>query len=223
MPAALPDGPVPANRAQAAALIDVSRETWQALDHYVTQLCRWQPAQNLVSSATLDAVWTRHIADCVQLYMLPDTTGNWLDIGSGAGLPGLIGAIVSKYHHDRPGQEFVLVESNQRKCAFLKTISRELDLNVRVERGRIEAADPDRLPDIGQISARAVANLTQLLLWGQPWWARGASGIFQKGRDYQGEVEKAAAAFDFDLVCYPSKIDAESVILDVRAIRPRPA
>jgi 16S rRNA (guanine527-N7)-methyltransferase len=206
---------------QAERLLHVSRETWAAFDHYVRRLVEWQHAQNLVSASTIDQVWTRHIVDCAQIFQLAPLTGNWLDVGSGAGLPGLIGAIYARFERAGEDCQFVLVESNRRKCAFLRTICRELELNCVVVPQRIESLQTSDFPQISHLSARAVAALPQLLAWGAVFFATGADAYLQKGRDYSAEVENASHAFDFDLVCYDSIVEENSVILHLSDIRRR--
>ena len=209
------------DRQQAAQYLDVSRETWAALDHYVDRLKAWQRAQNLVSAATLDQVWIRHISDCAQLYQLGASAGNWLDIGSGAGLPGLVGAILARYQQPQDHSQFVMVESNQRKCAFLRMICRELDLNCHIICNRIERLQPGDSPHISHISARAVAPLAQLLEWGSAYFDAGADAYLQKGRDYSAEVDIAADMFAFNLICYESVVETNSVILHLSDIQRR--
>ncbi len=107
------------DRARALSLISVSRETEAAFETYVALLNRWQVAKNLVGGATLDTVWTRHIADSAQLFALAPNARRWVDIGSGAGFPGLVIAIMGREHE----LEVHLVESNGRKCAFLREVA----------------------------------------------------------------------------------------------------
>ena len=102
---------------------------------YVALLRKWQAAKNLVGPATLDTIWTRHIADSAQLFSLAPDARRWVDIGSGAGFPGLVLAIMGK---STPGFHVDLVESNGRKCAFLREVVRTLGLPVSVHNGRIE-------------------------------------------------------------------------------------
>jgi 16S rRNA (guanine527-N7)-methyltransferase len=115
-----------------------------------------------------------------------------------------------------------LVESDRRKCAFLRTAARETGAPAEIHEGRIEAIVPPGRFDVDVVTARAAAPLDRLLAWSAPVIGAGAAGLFPKGRDFRREVTQAAAAWDFDLVEYPSRID-DGVILEITRLRPRPA
>lgn len=146
--------------------ISVSRETWDRLEAYVSLLRKWQPAQNLVSPGTLGEIWIRHVADSLQLMPLIASAGVVLDLGSGAGFPGMVLAIAAA---GLPAQErFVvhLCESNKRKAAFLRTVSRECGVRVTVHDERAESVlaylgTIGQLPNV--VTARALAPLERLL------------------------------------------------------------
>ena len=117
--------------------LTVSRETIDRLSIYANLLEKWNPRINLVSRSTLDDLWSRHIVDSAQLFELaPVTAKHWVDLGSGGGFPGLVIAILAK--ELRPELEVVLVESDQRKCAFLRTVSRETNCGAVVHSKRVE-------------------------------------------------------------------------------------
>ena len=134
-------------------VLDVSRETIERLEVYVALLRRWQPAQNLVSPKTLDQIWRRHIADSAQLMAMFPSVLRWADLGSGAGLPGMVTAILLA---GRAGAAVHLVESNQRKCAFLRTAIRETGAPAVVHEGRIESVLKQWREPVDYVSARAL-------------------------------------------------------------------
>ena len=202
------------DRGQVLADAAVSRETARRLDIYVAQLRRWQNVKNLVGPATLAEVWTRHIADALQLRALAPEAETWLDLGAGAGLPGLVLAIAG---HERPGFRVDLVESNARKCAFLTETARLTQAPVRVHNARIEEViEIHRGVDI--LCARALAPLGQLLAWGEPLLTTGTVGLFPKGRDVQSELTDAAQRWRFTYDLEPSRTDSEARIVRVTTL-----
>jgi 16S rRNA (guanine527-N7)-methyltransferase len=202
-----------------AGLADVPRETRDRLIVFVRLVGKWQKAQNLVASSTLPDIWHRHVADSAQLVGLKPDAIRWLDLGSGGGFPGIVIAVLLA---DQPGAKVHLVESDRRKCAFLRTAARETGAPAEIHEGRIEAIVTAGRFDVDVVTARAAAPLDRLLAWSAPVIGAGAAGLFPKGRDFRREVMQAAAAWDFDLVEYPSRID-DGVILEITRLRPRPA
>lgn len=189
-------------------------EIRQKLERYHGLLLQWQKTINLVSPKTTDDAWQRHFEDSMQLAaLLPDRVGTLYDIGSGAGFPGLVLAIM------KPSLAVTLIESDARKCAFLQTVSRETGLtNVTIITERIETALPC-LPPPDCLTARALAPLARLLNMTRPLWdARPLEMIFPKGRTVQAEINEARLHYDFDSVSHPSVIEADSVILCVRKV-----
>lgn len=199
-------------------MLSVSRETRERLETYVALLRRWQPAQNLVAASTLDTVWSRHVADSAQLQLIAGDIKHWIDLGSGAGFPGLVTAI---FLADIPGAMVHLVESNQRKAAFLRTVIRETGAAAKVHAGRIGSVTTDWQEPVEGVSARALADLDQLCGFAQPFVERGARAFFHKGRDYRNEINKASHKWDVDLIEKVSLVDPESVILVVSRIAAR--
>lgn len=202
-----------AGRDRALELMAVSRETAARLDIYVDLLGRWQTVKNLVGPATLAEVWMRHIADSHQLVALGGAARVWADIGSGAGFPGLVVAIALR---ERPGARVHLVESNNRKAAFLREVARETGAPVTVHPARIE----DALPGLGPVevlTARALAPLPQLLLWGKRLIDAGTLGLFPKGEDavHESATVRADPAYAVELV--PSITQPEARIVKIRA------
>lgn len=200
------------DREQALALLVVSRETEARLAVYVDLLRRWQTVKNLVGPGTLDTVWTRHIADSAQLVPLAGEAQTWADLGSGAGFPGLVAAILLR---DRSGAQVHLIESNQRKCAFLREVARETGACVLVHAGRIDDVLP-RLGPVDVVSARALAPLPQLLLWGKRLILAGSLGLFLKGEEFARESANVTEQ-GFMIEAIPSRTHAAGRILVVRA------
>jgi 16S rRNA (guanine527-N7)-methyltransferase len=195
-----------------AAAYGVSRETLARLERYVALLRRWQPAQNLVSSATLDEVWARHVADSAQLLALAPGASAWLDLGSGAGLPGIvIGCMLPESGRIR------LVESNQRKCAFLRAAIRETGARADVTCARIESALKGLAP-VEIVTARAVAPLGQLCQWVAPLVTAGARCLFHKGREIDQEIAEASLHWRIDLLEHRSRVASGSWVLEIRGL-----
>jgi 16S rRNA (guanine527-N7)-methyltransferase len=200
------------DRARALPLLDVSRETEERLAVYVALLRRWQTVKNLVGPGTLDVVWTRHIADSAQLKALAPEARTWVDIGSGAGFPGLVVAILLREYSDA---RVHLVESNQRKCAFLREVARETGAPATVHAGRIEEVLPS-FSGVDVLSARALAALPQLLLWGKRLIDAGTTALFLKGEEFAAE-SASVAGYGYTIEAVPSRTHAVGRILRVHA------
>jgi 16S rRNA (guanine527-N7)-methyltransferase len=202
----------------AAGLPDVPRETIERLTVFVRLVEKWQKAQNLIAASTLPGIWRRHVADSAQLLALMPDRKRWLDLGSGGGFPGIVLAILLT---SIPDAAVHLVESDRRKCAFLRTVVRETEAPAEVHEGRIEdVVQPGRF-DVDLVTARAAAPLVRLLAWSAPVIGQGtARDLFPKGRDFRREVAEAALAWDFDLVELPDRI-GEGAILHITRLAPR--
>jgi 16S rRNA (guanine527-N7)-methyltransferase len=164
--------------------VDVSRETLAALETYAALLQKWQKAINLISGATLKDLWHRHFLDSAQLApLLPEGDGHLTDLGSGAGFPGLVLALIT-------GRPTNLVESDQRKAAFLGEAARATGCagRVQIHAARIEAVKAWKAPII---TARALADLTQLLDWASPYVTADTTCIFPKGAKAEDELTAA--------------------------------
>jgi 16S rRNA (guanine527-N7)-methyltransferase len=201
------------SREAVLAAYDVSRETTRALDLYVEQLARWQTVKNLVGPSTLSEVWSRHVADALQLLSLAPDAKTWLDLGSGAGIPGLILAIAGKER----GIGVTLVESNARKCAFLTEAARLTGAPAQVRNARIETVIGG-FTGTDVVCARALAALDQLLDWTAPVLKTGTTGLFPKGRDVQSELTRAAERWTFHHDLVPSRTDPDARIVRVTAL-----
>ncbi len=201
-------------------VLPVSRETAERLERYVALLRKWQPAQNLISPHTLGEIWTRHIADSAQLVALFPNALRWIDIGSGAGLPGIVTAILLA---DQPGSHVHCVESNQRKCAFLRAAIRETGAPATVHEGRIESVLKQWAEPVDFISARALASLADLLDLIEPLTARSIPAALHKGEDFNTELQEVSQSWALDLVRHKSLIDAKSSIIEIRHAERRSA
>ena len=202
-----------AGRKAAAALLGVSRETEERLAVYVTLLKRWQTVKNLVGPATLAEVWTRHIADSGQLLRWVPEARTWADLGSGAGFPGLVIAILNR---DVSGARVHLIESNQRKCAFLREAIRETGAVATVHPARIEDA-VSLLPRIDVLTARALAPLDQLVLWAKRLIDDGSTGLFLKGQEAAHESATIPEEWGFAVTLHPSATHPSGRIVKVVA------
>lgn len=194
--------------------LDVSRETIERLEAYSELLKKWNPKINLVSKSTLDEIWTRHIIDSVQLFdLVPRDAQNWADLGSGGGFPGLVVAILSK--ELAPDRKVTLVESDQRKCAFLRTVARETDCKVTVIADRIEQISPLKA-DV--VSARALSNLSTLLGFAKHHLGAEGTCLFPKGATWEKEIEDARDSWRFDVEAIKSETSDTAVILRINEI-----
>ena len=206
--------PFSGDRDVVLAQAGVSRETAARLDLYVAQLTRWQNVKNLVGPATLPEVWTRHIADSLQLLDAAPAATRWLDLGSGAGIPGLILAIAGC---ERPGFHADLVESNGRKGAFLQETARLTGAPARIHVARIEAVVAT-FTQVEVVCARALAPLPQLLSWTAPLLKNGVTGLFPKGREVAAELTAARETWTFEADVIPSRTDSSAGILRISSL-----
>jgi 16S rRNA (guanine527-N7)-methyltransferase len=210
-----PDSPDPHDKAEARALFGetVSRETWERLEQFVDLLLRRQRTTNLVASSTIPQVWTRHIADSLQLLALAPTAARWIDLGAGGGFPGMVIACALA---GEPGAQVHLVESVQKKAAFLRAAAADLELPAIVHAQRIEdfAATTSERFDV--VTARALAPLDRLLGYAIPLLKRGSVGLFPKGQDVEAELTQASKSWTIEADLLPSKTDPRSRIVRVR-------
>jgi 16S rRNA (guanine527-N7)-methyltransferase len=197
---------------QPAGFPGVSRETDRRLQLIAGQLVKWQPRINLVSPATMAAYESRHFADSLQLCDLAPGARRWIDLGSGGGFPGLVVAAVLA---DHPGSEVVLVESNAKKCAFLRETARIAGLPVAVICDRIESVAPHLAEAFDVVSARALAPLTVLLGLAEPLLRKGAIGLFPKGQDVDDELETALITWNLRCDLIQSRTEQKARIVRV--------
>jgi 16S rRNA (guanine527-N7)-methyltransferase len=190
-----------------AALIDVSRETRDRLVAYVALLAKWNAKINLVGPATLPDVWRRHILDSAQIHGQVADAAVLVDLGSGAGLPGLILAILG-------GPQVHLIESDARKCAFLHEAARVTGTAVTIHNKRIEAV-PRIEADV--VTARALAPLAQLLDHAVRFLKPAGKCVFLKGARQADELTEARKTWHMSVAERPSLSDPSGVILEVES------
>ena len=183
------------------------------LETFVSVLHDWQRVHNLVSRSALDEVWTRHVADSLQLLAHAPPFREWIDLGSGAGFPGLMIAIAAKAD---PSRRFTLVESNQKKAAFLRAAIRATGANAAVAAERAEEHGPKMAGRADVVSARAVAPLVFLLRLAVPYLHAGSVLLLLKGQDFVHEHEIASKSWSYDVVASPSATDPGGRILAIR-------
>ena len=200
------------------SLEHVSRETSNLLKVYQALLHKWQKAVNLVAPSTIDISWERHFEDSLQIFPIVSretSSGKktLYDLGSGAGFPGLVLAITC------PQLSVTLIESDQKKCAFLSTVSHETKTAIGIENCRIESA-VQSLPAPDIVTARALATLPDLLNYIRPWVEKKGDilCIFPKGANWAAEVEAGQKIANFTLEDVPSKTDPAARLLVLRGI-----
>ncbi|MBO6634206.1 MAG: 16S rRNA (guanine(527)-N(7))-methyltransferase RsmG [Parvibaculum sp.] len=195
--------------------LHVSRETMERLAQYESLLIKWQKSITLVSAATLPELWRRHMLDSAQISGLaPETALRWADLGSGGGFPGLVIAILLR---ERPGFEMHLVESDQRKCVFMREVARATGAPAKVYNKRIEAFAAEAGP-FDVVSARALAPLGRLLGWAAPLFGPETIGLFLKGQGVQDELTAARKSWIFEADIYPSQSDPAGSVLKLRGL-----
>jgi 16S rRNA (guanine527-N7)-methyltransferase len=207
------------DRARALATVPVSRETAERLDHLVEMLLNWQRSTNLIATSTIPTVWTRHVADSLQLVGLAPRAKKWVDLGSGGGFPGLVIACTL---FDVSGASVQLVESNGKKSAFLREATRILNLPAVVHTRRIEDFVASFAARVDVVTARALAPLVDLLTLAEPLLKRGAQGLFPKGQDVEAELTEASKYWNVEADLVPSLTDPRGRVVMVRHIA-RPA
>jgi 16S rRNA (guanine527-N7)-methyltransferase len=191
------------DRTRALKLVPVSHETAERLDLFVNIFLRWQRAVQLVAPSTLKTLWTRHIADSLQLLEHAPDARVWADLGSGGGFPGLIIAIALT---GRPGAMVHLVESDSRKAAFLREATRLTGAPAKVHNERIESA-AKQIGKVDVVTARALAPLPKLIELAMPFLAADIPGIFLKGQDVDSELTEAAKYRRVKAKVLPSRTD----------------
>lgn len=200
-------------KAWLATQFDVPRETWVQLERFVAILLDAMDGQNLIAESTRDQIWARHIVDSAQLLTHSGAAqpGTWMDLGSGAGLPGLVIAILSPW-------DVLLVESRRKRIDFLSHVVTELELTrTRIFGGRVEAVES---APAAVISARAYAPLDRLLASAAHLADEKTVWILPKGRNAQNELEAIRPSWQGAFHVEPSITDPDSAILVARAVKP---
>ncbi len=231
------------DREKALAMFDVSRETISRLDRFVELLLAWQSKINLISRSTVSSLWTRHVADSLQLLhlvglppspsslTLPRTRGSegsvkgegreggvWFDLGSGGGFPGIVIACALA---DVPGTRVHLVESNMKKVSFLREVIRETKVPAVVHAARIETLGSTFAGRVDYVTARALAPLPELFEWIAPFMKSGAKALLLKGQDLDRELTNATKNWNIEADSVPSKTSKTGRVLIVHALSKR--
>ncbi len=207
------------DKAAALALTPVSRETEGRLDRYAALLVEWQAKTNLVAPSTLPNLWTRHIADSLQLLSLAPSAKVWVDLGSGGGFPGVVLACALA---DLPGANIHLVERNAKKAAFLREAVR-----VTSAAGTVHLAGIGDIVDritgpVDCVTARALAPLHQLIGFAEPLVVgKGAKALFLKGQDVEAELTEATKYWNIKPRLHSSRTGGHGWIVELDRIERR--
>ncbi|MGB3865901.1 MAG: 16S rRNA (guanine(527)-N(7))-methyltransferase RsmG [Xanthobacteraceae bacterium] len=204
------------DKTAALALTPVSREIEARLERYVDLLLRWQATTNLVAPSTLPQLWTRHVADSLQLLDLAPTATRWADLGSGGGFPGVVLACALTER----GGRVDLVERNAKKAAFLREA-----LRVTGARGEVFSTDIGDYVDSVRpppdcVTARALAPLHQLLTHVEPLVRQGAKALLLKGQDVESELTEATKYWKVEPVLHRSRSGGGGWIVEIDRIVP---
>jgi 16S rRNA (guanine527-N7)-methyltransferase len=219
------------DRQRALATVSVSRETLGRLDRFIELLLAWQSRINLISPSTIPSLWTRHVADSLQLLQLVEPPASssdpqagegrqvWLDLGSGGGFPGLVIACALA---QLPGTRVHLVESNLKKVAFLREVIRETKVPAIVHAARIETIASTLGGPVDYVTARALAPLPELFEMIAPFLKKGAKALLPKGQDLERELTEATKNWNIEADSVPSKTSKAGQILIIHALSKRP-
>ena len=209
--------PTPDKRA-ALQLTPVSRETEERLDRFVELLLEWQTKTNLVAPSTIPNLWTRHIADSLQLLDLAPTAKTWVDLGSGGGFPGFVLACALA---DSPGTVVHLIERNMKKAAFLREAIRVTKAPATVHAAEIRVVVDSMQSPVDCVTARAVAPLNELLGFAEPLVKRGAKALFLKGQDVEAELTEATKYWKIAPHLHSSRTGGHGWIVELDQIERR--
>jgi 16S rRNA (guanine527-N7)-methyltransferase len=207
-----------ADRARAFALVPVSRETTARLDRFAALLLDWQNRVNLIAASTVPVLWTRHIADSLQLLAIAPDARKWVDLGSGGGFPGVPIACALA---EQGSAEVHLIESNKKKAAFLREAVRITGAPAIVHAVRIADFCQSFRGALDAVTARALAPLPELLSIAYPLLKKGPQGVFPKGQDVEAELTEAAKCWSIQASLVPSRTDPESRVVLIRRAEPR--
>jgi 16S rRNA (guanine527-N7)-methyltransferase len=213
--ATFPENALASDRARALALTPVSRETAARLDRFVTLLLEWQRTTHLIAPSTVPTLWTRHIADSLQLIDLAPRARVWADMGSGGGFPGLVIACALG---EEPGRRVHLIESNVKKAAFLRAAAAATESPAVVHAVRMEKFVESVDDRIDVVTARAVSPLDFLLRECAPLLRAGTLGLFPKGQDVVAELTAASKSWKIAAELVPSRTDSRGRIVVVRGL-----
>jgi 16S rRNA (guanine527-N7)-methyltransferase len=207
-----------ADRARALALVPVSRETAARLDRFVALLIDWQGRMNLIAASTVPTLWTRHIADSLQLIAIAPQARKWADLGSGGGFPGVPIACALA---EQGSAEVHLIESNKKKAAFLREAVRITGAPAVVHAERVADFAEGFRGELDAVAARALAPLPELLSIAYPLLKRSAQGLFPKGQDVEAELTQATKCWSIQASLVPSRTDPKSRVVVIREAKPK--
>ena len=210
--------PDKSDKAAALALIPVSRETEARLDRYLALLREWQAKTNLVAPSTLPHLWTRHVADSLQLVRLAPSAKKWADLGSGGGFPGVVLACALA---ETPGAMVHLIERNGKKAAFLREALRVTGAPGLVHAAGIEDTVETLSTPIDCVTARALAPLHQLIGFAEPLVRKGAKALFLKGQDVEAELTEATKYWNIQPNLHSSLTGGQGWIVELDRIERR--
>lgn len=193
------------------ALVGATDAQIEGLVRFQELLAEWNEVMNLVGPLTIATYWTRHALDSAQLIPLAPEATTWADLGAGAGLPGVVLAILLK---GRAGAKVHLVESMAKRCRFLEVVAKDLDLPVQIHNARAE----DLKLKVDIVTARACAPMTKLLGFAEPYLRNGATGLFLKGQEVETELTEARKAWTFDADLRTSQSDPRGRIVQVKRL-----
>lgn len=206
------------DKAAALALTPVSRETEARLDAYVGLLQQWQAKTNLIAPSTLPQLWTRHIADSLQLLALAPDARRWADFGSGGGFPGVVLACALA---EVEGGRIDLVERNAKKAAFLREALRVTGAPGVVHLTDIGDYVERSASGVDCITARALAPLQMLLGFAEPLVKRGSKALFLKGQDVDAELTDATKYWNIEPRLHSSRSGGHGWIVELDRIERR--
>ncbi len=206
-----------ADKARALQLIAVSRETEKRLDMFVEALLLWQRTTNLIASSTVGQIWTRHVANSLQLIDLAPEAKVWVDFGAGGGFPGMPIACALA---DQSGAMVHLIESNGKKAAFLREAVRLTGVRAKIHQERAEKFGESCKETVHAVTARALAPLKTLCDQAFPLVARGAVALFPKGQDVDAELTEAAKYWSIEAEKVPSKTSPDGCVVVIRNLKP---
>jgi len=211
MPSRSPDS-VPE---RIAGTYGVSRESLDRLKSYVALVMKWQGRINLIGPASSDMIWTRHVADSLQLLpLIGPAPQRLVDLGSGAGFPGLVLAIMLA---GQAGNDIHLIESNGKKVAFLRQAARITGSSAKIHHRRIEDIDLEAIGGVADIvTARALAGLSQLVAMAAPLAGRRTRALFHKGQDVDRELTETTKSWRLSVTKHPSRVDPSGCIVEIR-------
>lgn len=192
---------------------NVSRETFEMLRAYEALVLKWTKRINLVSKSDTAHLWDRHVLDSAQVFDIAPTSTHWVDIGSGGGFPGVVCAIMAK---GVPDSSFTFIDSDARKCTFLRTAIREFGLNAQVLSERIEHVAPQRA-DV--LTARALDDLSGLLEFAERHLSSSGVGIFPKGSNWKKEHEAARQRWSYKFDPIKSTTNPDAIIMKIKELR----